>query len=115
MDIIDMLWPLSDRHWLVQAWNNHEIRQKSNNKIWEHPWALIKNGEALMRPRIIDSAVKNVDLERFEEAIYLPVSNGSWVTIAFGKETLVVYSATAAVWWIDSGGLDDAIFAERLG
>ena len=94
---IDLFWPLSDRHWLVRVWNTHEIAQKSNNEIWEHPWALIDNGVELMRPRIQKGLVKGIDSSMFEQAIYVPASNGTWVAMDVEGHTLLIYSATATV------------------
>ena len=94
---IDLFWPLSDRHWLVRAWNTHEIAQKSGNEIWEHPWALIHEGVELMQPHIQKGLVKGIDEDMFNEAIYVPASNGTWVAMDVENHTLLIYSATATV------------------
>ena len=94
---IDLFWPLSDRHWLVRVWNSHEIAQKSNNEIWEHPWKLIDNGAELMQSRIDKGLVDGISQSMFEQAIYLPASNGTWVAMDVEDHTLLIYSATATV------------------
>ena len=94
---IDLPWPLTDRHWLVRVWNNHELAAKTNNAMWEHPWSLIPNGVDLCKDMVAKGKVKGVTEKMYSSAIYLPDSQGVWAMMDIEDSTLLVYSATATV------------------
>jgi hypothetical protein len=94
---MDVPWPMSDRHWLVKVWNNHEMAKTTNNAMWEHPWQLIQGGVDLCAGIVKEGKVKNVSLEQYSSAIYLPESKGVWAMMDVQDSTLLVYSATATV------------------
>ena len=107
---MDLSWPLTDRHWLVRVWNNHEMAKSTNNKMWEHPWILIKDGVKIARPLVEQGKVKKVSVEDYDKAIYLPDCQGVWAMMDIGDKTLMVYSATAAV----GGSLPEGLMMQLL-
>ena len=40
---MDLPWPFSNRHWVVDVWNNHELAKNSSGSCWEHPWKKVEN------------------------------------------------------------------------
>ena len=61
---IDLPWPLTDRHWLVRVWNNHDLAFKTKNAMWEHPWSLIPGGAELCKDMIRQGKVRGVSQKR---------------------------------------------------
>ena len=94
---LDLPWPMSDRHWVVDVWTNHSLAKKTNNKMWEHPWILKNNGVAEFQSYIDAGTLKKVTPKMYSEAIYLPACEGLWAMMDIGDDTLIVYSATATV------------------
>ena len=94
---MDLSWPMSDRHWVVRVWNNHELAKKTDNRMWEHPWKLVKDGKEQVRSKIEGGALPKIKKKMFDDAIYLPESTGAWVMIDVDDSTLMIYSATATV------------------
>jgi len=89
---LDLPMPVSDRHWVVDVWNNHSLSQKTGGRMWEHPWRLNPDGISLMRPVVERGEVAGLALAAFDHAIYTPVNNGAWVAITLPDgETLVAY------------------------
>ena len=94
---LDLPWPFADRHWYVKVWNNHDIAQKTQNKAWEHPWELVPNGDAQVRPHIAQGKLNGITTQMMDEAIYTPINTGAWAVISIGNESLLVYHATTRV------------------
>ena len=79
--LLDLPWPLSDRHWLLNVWNNHTLAAATNNRAWEHPWELIPNGPAKVRPHLVAGRAPHIPMDEFEDAIYTPMNQGAWVIL----------------------------------
>ena|GEM_PF-4814867 len=94
---MDLPWPMSDRHWVVDVWNNHSLAEKTNNAMWEHPWKLQQDGVREFQPFIDAGKVKKVSQKMYREAVYLPACDGLWAMMDLEGSTLMVYSATATV------------------
>jgi hypothetical protein len=94
----DIPWPFSDRHWMVKSWNTQKVADSSNNQYWEHPWDLLPDGAAQIKPFIEAGKLPGVTMDLVEEAIYTPVSKGAWVMMDVQSDLrLVVYHATTVV------------------
>ena len=93
----DVPWPFSDRHWYVKSWNNHILAKQTNNNAWEHPWELIPDGKALVRPHIAQGKLPGITEEMMDTAIYTPINIGAWATIDVNDRSLLVYHATTQV------------------
>ena len=99
---IDLPWPLSNRHWVVDVWNNHDLAQKTNDACWEHPWKKVENGLDEVIPLIKKNALPSISMDDIEEAIYTPYNQGATATISFTKDnkndgTLIIYHATTVI------------------
>lgn len=95
---MDLPWPFSDRHWMVKSWNTTSLAKQSNNKHWEHPWALLPNGATEIKPFIESGKLPGVTIDLVNEAVYTPVSKGAWAVATVNDNTnLIVYHATTVV------------------
>jgi hypothetical protein len=111
---LDLPRPVTDRHWVVDVWNNHDLAAKSGNTFWEHPWTLDERGPGKAEPFIAAGAVRGITTEMAASAIYTPVNSGAWVFIALPDgTTLLSYHATSVV----GGNIPDRLVAEfiRMG
>ncbi len=107
--ILDLPRPFSDRHWVVDVWNNHALAAATDGDSWEHPWQLREDGAHLALPWIEQGAVEGIDAEDFAQAIYTPVNHGAWLFIALpGGGSLAGYHATSVV----GGNIPDRLVAE---
>ena len=106
---LDLPAPFTDRHWVVNVWNNHELAASSGDRMWEHPWRLDADGPAKARPLVEQGAVGSITVEAFDKAIFTPVNKGAWVFIDLGEgQTLLGYHATSEV----GGSIPERLVAE---
>ena len=94
---MDLPWPFSNRHWLTLSWNNHEMSARSNERYWEHPWALEKEWPLKVMPLAKTNTLGNLSIQEIEEAIFLPENQGAWVMLDLNIKRLVVYHTTGTV------------------
>ncbi|MBM74601.1 MAG: hypothetical protein CMK59_04300 [Proteobacteria bacterium] len=100
---IDLPWPFSNRHWVVDVWNNHQLAQKTNGQCWEHPWKKVENGLDQIMPLIAKNAIPSLSEKDLEDAIYTPYNQGALATISFENSeqkndgTLIIYHATTVI------------------
>ena len=120
---LDAPWPITDRYWVVSSWNNHQLAQKSNNRYWEHPWELRKEGSVIARKYIDQNVIKKGTKTQLDSAIYTPYNQGAWGMMSISESgisgnTLIVYHAKTVVGGnipeslilqITYSGLDDLI------
>lgn len=98
---IDLPTPISDRHWVVNVWNNHALAQQSGGRMWEHPWRVDPDGAARIRPYVERGEVGTLTLAQLDGSIYTPVNEGAWVVIALSDdESLLSYHSAT-----DLGGI----------
>ncbi|MEL6341616.1 MAG: hypothetical protein AAFV53_00690 [Myxococcota bacterium] len=108
---LDLPMPFSDRHWVVDSWNNHTLAQVTDNQMWEHPWTLDDDGLPLARPTVEAGAVAGLTLRTFERAIFTPVNHGALVFIGLNEgETLLSYHATSVI----GGNIPERLAAEFI-
>ena len=95
---LDLPWPFSDRHWLIDVWNNHKLATESSNKYWEHPWELTKDGEDLIVDLQKESKLPAIATSQaITKAILTPVNRGAWFAITIEDQTLLGYHCTSVV------------------
>ena len=94
---MEMPWPLSDRHWLVNVSNNTSMATKTNNTCWEHPWTLVLGETAKVYSHIGASPLSDISKEMVDAAIFTPVNKGAWALIKIEDQNLLVYHATTVV------------------
>jgi hypothetical protein len=99
----------SDRHWVVDVWNNHDLASVTDNRMWEHPWRLHEGGLDEARPFIEQGAVGDLTVSDFDRAIFTPSNEGALAFVATGpQETLLIYHATSSV----GGNIPERLMAE---
>ena len=79
---LDLPWPISDRQWVVEIWNNTKLTDATHNQIWERVWNL--------------SDPKKMD-QPDPEAIWAPMTDGAWLFIPAVEGTLVIYHVRSTV------------------
>jgi hypothetical protein len=79
---LDLSWPFTDRHWVVDVSDNHALAAATGNMAWEHWWALSKGGLARARVDVAAGKVGGIDLGSFDAAVKLPVNTGAWLYIS---------------------------------
>ncbi|MFT4975703.1 MAG: hypothetical protein ACI8S6_001590 [Myxococcota bacterium] len=106
---LDLPMGFSDRHWVVDVWNNHDLAAASDNKMWEHPWRLRPGGLDMARPYVERGEVGSLTVEQLDGAIFTPYNQGALGFVAVSdEETLLIYHATSAV----GGNIPERLMAE---
>lgn len=79
---LDLPWPVSDRHWVLEIKNNVALAADTQDHIWERVWDLTSQADIPQgRP----------------EAIWSPINDGGWLLVEAAGGTLVVYHARTKV------------------
>ncbi len=96
--LLDLPWPVADRHWVVDVSTNQLLSQKTGGRCWERYWDLTKGGEGLAPEVYTTAGLPGTDPAKLAEVIYTPVNSGSWVFIALPRGfTLVAYQLATQV------------------
>jgi hypothetical protein len=105
---IDLPRPFSDRHWVIDVWDNLELAEATGGEMWEHPWALRADGMAMVRDRVEKGEAPGLDLETIDAAVETPVNEGALDYIDLpGDDSVFVYAVATAT----GGGIPDRIVA----
>lgn len=108
---LDLPMPFSDRHWVVDVWNNHDLAQATSNRMWEHPWRLDPDGLPLARAPIEAGQISPVTPKLYDKALYTPVNYGAFVFIGVNEgQTLLSYHATSVI----GGNIPERLAAEFI-
>jgi hypothetical protein len=105
---IELPWPMSDRHWLVEVWDNHSLASRTGNQAWEHHWKLLEVWEEEVRTYIAGDGLPGISLEMLDQAIYTPRNEGAWFFMSIGSHTLYGYHAATVV----GGDIPEALFTQ---
>ena len=98
--MVDLPRPFTDRHWVVNNWNNHDLARASDGAHWEHLWRLHPEGIEPARSVMAAGQIPGVDADMFNNAISTPASEGGVVFLDVGEGwTLVSYHSV-----FDPGG-----------
>ena len=103
---MDLPWPVTDRHWVVTSWSNHQLAKKTQNKHWERSW---KRNE--VSPDQLATLLTDISLPSFIDtpsAIYTPVNEGAWAMLTIADQLLLVYHATTVI----GGNIPDNVVAQ---
>ena len=94
--IVDLPRPFSDRHYVVDVWNNHELAAATDGRAWEHPWTLVPGGVASARSLVAEGKVPDTDLSMWESAVETPTNLGAWVAVELpdGGSLFAYHAAT---------------------
>jgi len=79
--IVDLPRPFSDRHYVVDVWNNHALASKTDGRAWEHPWKLVPGGVSSAKGLVEAGKVPKTDLHMYEDAVETPTNLGAWMAI----------------------------------
>jgi hypothetical protein len=91
--LLDIPRPWSDRHWVIDVWDNVPLARRSGNVWWEHPWQMRVGGLKLVRPRVERGEVHGLTLAMFEDAVETPANEGALDFLELpGDDSLFVYA-----------------------
>lgn len=106
--LLDLPLPLSDRHWVIDVWNNTDLAESSGNRLWEHAWRLSRDGR-LLAAGAGDGRVAGIDPDLARGAIYTPHNEGAWIAWDLGDgRSLLGYHVSTV---IDGNIPDDLVAA----
>jgi hypothetical protein len=95
---ISLPWPITDRHWVVRLWKSIELATRTDQFIWEQNWDLADDGPQVAREIVGAHRLPELDLDKIEKAIYLPVNHGNWTLFALTEDTtLLAYRVSTVV------------------
>lgn len=92
--LVDLPWPLQDRHWVLSLWTNTALAKAAD--VWERAWKLAPERLA---PERVAPLRDRVGAERFDAAVAVPENQGGWLLLPVGDRTLGVYQVR-----VDLGG-----------
>jgi len=94
----DLPYPLSDRHWLVESWNNRRLARATAGRAWEHAWRLAEGRMDQARAYVSAGHIQGVTLESMDSAVQTPHNHGAWVVLRLSDgRSLLGYHATSTV------------------
>lgn len=106
--MLDVPKPFSDRHWVIDVWDNMAIAAATNDQFWEHPWKKNETGLAEVRKRVAQGGVAGLSLETFDKAVELPINEGSLVFLRTENgDTIYIYQVVSDV----GGGIPTRLVA----
>lgn len=92
---IDLPWPITDRHWVIDVRKDVELAERGGGWIWKQTWDLVAGGRDTALAVVRAGRAPGITIEAAEKAVYLPVNTGAWVVFALTeRQTLVVYHLT---------------------
>ena len=110
---VDLPRPFSDRHWVVDVWNNHAMAAATDDRAWEHPWVLRPEdvGRSLIAPHVQAGHVGELTPALVDDAVYTTVNQGAWAVMALPDgRTLFGYHAASVV----GGNIPERLIAEYV-
>ena len=96
--MIDIPKPFSDRHWVLESWDEVALAGRTDGEVWEHPWRLRPGETGRVRPHVERGEVQGLTLEMFDEAVETPVNEGALVFLRLSEtESLYAYHITTDI------------------
>ena len=96
--MIDVPRPFSDRHWVIESWDEVDLAARTGGVVWEHPWRLRSGETARVRSLVERGEVRGLTLEMFEEAVETPVNEGALVFLRLSDaESVYAYHVTTDI------------------
>lgn len=106
---IDVPRPFSDRHFVIDVWDNHALAKNTEGLAWEHPWEIASAGLDKAEQAVSSGAVKGVTPGMFHRSVEVEINNGAWVALSLGpEETLFVFHAQSVV----GGAIPDRLLTD---
>lgn len=105
---VDLPWPLTDRHWVIDLGKRIDLTASTQGLIWEQHWRLAPDGPAIAERTVADGRAPGLTPESIRDAIYLPANEGAWILFAITEDvTFLVYRVATVV----GGGIPDSWIA----
>jgi len=79
---IDLPWPVQDRQWVADIWDNAELYAATEGAVWERCW---------------DLASPDTASQPDPHAIWVPVNEGTWMLADLAGGTLLLYQVRTVV------------------
>jgi len=106
---IDIPFPFADRHFVLDVWDNDALAKSSDNRVWEHPWAIAKGVLPQTQEAAARGEIEGVSPAVYRKSVEVNINNGAWVAIALSPdETLLVFHAQSVV----GGAIPDKLIAD---
>lgn len=87
---LNLPWPFSDRHWVIQVENYVDIAKASEGRIWERRWQLHARGRELIDAAYADGDIVGLTPQVLDHSIYLPTNRGSWTVLDLAQNRTLV-------------------------
>lgn len=95
---LDLPMPLSDRHWVVDSWNNRRLAAATGGAAWEHGWRLNTAEIDQARTAVAAGRVTGIDEARMDHAILTPHNHGAWLVVRLPDgRSILGYHATSTI------------------
>jgi hypothetical protein len=108
-EFIDIPRPFSDRHFVIDVWDNHTLAQQTGGMAWEHPWAVAPAGLQAAERAVSSGAIDGVTPGLFRRSVEVVLNNGAWVALSLSpQETVFVFHAQSVV----GGAIPDRLLAD---
>ena len=92
--LIELPWPLQNRHWMIRTKPNLKLARKTQDRIWERYWNLVDKAESKIQTKRKEGELP----AHAKEAIFTPENAGAWFVIAIdSKTTILGYQVTTSV------------------
>ena len=102
---LSLPWPITDRHWVIEAVQDVDLAAGTESFVWAHRWDLIDGGPARARRAVAAGRAGDLTPGDIEGAIYLPANEGAWILFSLDHDlTLLAYRVRTVV----GGGIPDS-------
>lgn len=92
---VDLPWPMKNRQWVVEVWDNLTLAASPEVDAWEHGWQVARQGWPMAQDAIRRGRVADMTEQRSAKALFIPVNRGAWVMIQMPDGgTLLGFHAT---------------------
>ena len=79
---IQLPWPVNDRQWVADIWNNPDLFSATQGRVWERCW---------------DLAPQESASESDPAAVWVPVNDGTWMLADLDGGTLLLYQVRTVI------------------
>lgn len=93
----ELPYPISDRYWVIESWNNLGLAKATGNRAWEHAWELVPHRLGEARVAVASGRVPGIDAESMNGAVFTPDNHGAWAFVDVGDKRLILYHATSTI------------------
>ena len=108
-EFLDIPRPFSDRHLVIDVWDNHALAQKTGGMAWEHPWEVAREGMQAAEFAVSSGAIDGLTPGLFARSVEVEFNNGAWVALALSpQETVFVFHAQSVV----GGAIPDRLLVD---